>query len=102
MAIRPHQRILKECFQYDRSRRAPHARPTPPRSRAGFLLIDSSLKPVYINDDALEIMNYPDAPGAASSLRKSLLATARGLFSNAEESPAISRIASGRRHYKCR
>jgi DNA-binding CsgD family transcriptional regulator len=102
MATRPHQRILKGWLQQERKRRASHERPSPARSRAGFLLIDSSLKPIYINDDALDILNYPDARGDSGSLRESILATTRALLSDGAESPAISRIASGRRHYNCR
>src|SRR6266478_7622462 len=102
MAIRPHQRILRGWFQQERKRRASHERTAPARTRAGFLLIDSFLKPIYVNDEALSILNYPDAQGDSASFRKSILATSRALLSDAAESPAISRIASGRRHYNCR
>jgi DNA-binding CsgD family transcriptional regulator len=71
----------------------------------GFLLLDASMKPVYINRAAMEILCYPQRPEAYKRL-DAFLSTriAMTLFSaRASQTPVlVSEFLSGRRRYLCR
>ena len=77
----------------------------PPKSAAGFLLLDSSLNPISFNAEAIQILGYPDAFG---SMRSSELLLAGKIRANlmsrqlSGESPFVTEFRSGRRHYFCR
>jgi DNA-binding CsgD family transcriptional regulator len=74
-------------------------------SPEGFLLLDSSLRPIYVNRVAAEILSYPQKPEThknldafLSSKIHSTLFAARGT-----EAPAlVTEFLSGRRRYQCR
>src|SRR5688572_19982025 len=34
----------------------------PPRAAAGFLLLDSSMRPISFNAEAVQVLSYPDRP----------------------------------------
>ncbi len=78
---------------------------TAPKSTAGFLLIDSSLRPVSFNAEAVQILGYPDNVGNLTSsdllltekIRSSLVTRA-----SAGESVFVKEFRSGRRRYFCR
>lgn len=76
-----------------------------PVSSEGFLLLDSSLRPIFVNRLATEILSYPQKPEAHKSLdaflASKILTT---LFSvQGSQVPAlVSKFLSGRRRYKCR
>ncbi len=77
----------------------------PPKTAAGFLLMDSALRPVSFNAAAVEILSYPDKLAnlthsdvlLAAKIRSNLVSRqARG------ESPFVTEFQSGRRRYYCR
>jgi DNA-binding CsgD family transcriptional regulator len=76
-----------------------------PNSVAGFLLIDSSLNPISFNEEATQILSYPDN---LASLRRPgvfLAGRIRSLLINPQassESPFVREFRSGRRRYFCR
>jgi DNA-binding CsgD family transcriptional regulator len=77
----------------------------PPKSAAGFLLLDSSLNPISLNAEAIQILGYPDDPASVRS--SELLITGKirtSLLSQqaSSESPFVTEFRSGRRHYFCR
>jgi len=83
----------------------PKKEESPSKTTAGFLLMDSSLRPVSFNAEAIEILSYPDKhPGLrhsdlllAAKVRSSLVSRqARS------ESPFVTEFRSGRRRYFCR
>jgi len=76
-----------------------------PRSAVGFLLLDSSLRPVAFNAEAIRVLGYPDRlvnvrPAdvfLAERIRESLLNP-----EPSRESPLVAEFRSGRRRYLCR
>ena len=71
-------------------------------ARVGFVLLDSSLKPVFYNVEALRILGYPSGP-----LRTPDAAFLRSVRSFAEQTrgvdvEATTSFVSGRRRYVCR
>lgn len=76
-----------------------------PVSSEGFLLLDSSLRPIFVNRVATEILSYPQKPEAHKNL-DALLANKihATLFSvRGSQAPAlVSEFLSGRRRYQCR
>jgi len=83
----------------------PKKEESPSKTTAGFLLMDSSLRPVSFNAEAIEILSYPDRqPGLrhsdlllAAKVRSSLVSRqARS------ESHFVTEFRSGRRRYFCR
>jgi len=77
----------------------------PPKTAAGFLLMDSALRPVSFNAAAVEILGYPDKLAnlthsdvlLAAKIRSNLVSRqARG------ELPFVTEFQSGRRRYYCR
>ena len=78
-------------------------REVPPKTAAGFLLMDSSLKPVLFNTEAIEILSYPDK--LANLTHSDVLVAARvrsRLLSKKVESPFVNEFRSGGRRYFCR
>jgi len=71
----------------------------------GFILLDASMKPIYVNRVAMEILCYPQRPEAQKRLDAFLSAKiAMTLFSTrASQTPAlVGEFLSGRRRYQCR
>jgi DNA-binding CsgD family transcriptional regulator len=87
--------------------RSPSCQPEglPPRSTVGFLLLDSSLRPIAFNAEAIRILSYPNRlPNVrpadvflAERIRESLLNRQPSC-----ESPLVNEFRSGRRRYVCR
>jgi len=77
----------------------------PPKSAAGFLLIDSSLNPISFNAEALQILSYPDN---LADLKHSDVSLTGKIWSSlisqrpSGESPFVTEFRSGRRRYFCR
>ena len=76
-----------------------------PNSVAGFLLIDTSLNPISFNEEAIQILSYPDnlanlrRPGVFLARRiRSILVTQQ----SSSESAFVTEFRSGRRRYFCR
>ena len=77
----------------------------PPKSAAGFLLIDSSLNPVSFNAEALQILTYPEKLANPRHSEVSLTGTICSSLINRQapgKSPFVTEFRSGRRRYFCR
>ena len=74
-------------------------------STAGFLLLDSSLRPIYANQDAVSILCYPTIPkpskAAMQAIKKRIDSLLRGHLP-APGSPSVVEFPSGRRRYLMR
>ena len=76
-----------------------------PVSSEGFLLLDSSLRPIFVNRVATEILSYPQQPETGKNLdaflSSKILTT---LFSaqGSRDPSLVSEFLSGRRRYQCR
>jgi len=88
--------------------RSPSTKPEtvpPRRSATGFLLLDSSLRPIAFNPEALRVLSYPNelANGRrpdvllAGKIRQPLLRP-----QPPREPPLVTEFQSGRRRYLCR
>jgi DNA-binding CsgD family transcriptional regulator len=74
-------------------------------ARAGFLLLDSSLRPLSFNTEAIRVLGYPDTPAnvrrpdvfLAGKIRSRLMSE-----SASRESPLVTEFRSGGRRYSCR
>jgi DNA-binding CsgD family transcriptional regulator len=78
---------------------------SPPKTKAGFLLLDSSLRPLSVNAEAIEILSYPDKLANLSHHNALLGAKIQsGLVSPEmpDASPLVTEFRSGRRRYFCR
>ena len=71
-------------------------------SEAGFLLLDSSLVPMYVNSDAAQVLCYPQAPkssqAAIMALKKRLRPLLQDRLPNLGR-PSFVEFSSGRRRY---
>src|SRR5437899_8342930 len=77
----------------------------PPKSAAGFLLLDSSLNPISLNAEAIQILGYPDDPASVRSSELLLAGKVRTKLISQQPSgelPFVTEFRSGRRHYLCR
>lgn len=71
----------------------------------GLLLLDSSLKPIYVSEKAVSILCYPERPGKNGHLRSFLGRTIDLLFLRQDESPCPKiphEFVSGKRLYQVR
>jgi len=74
-------------------------------SEAGFLLLDSSLQPIYANQDAVSILCYPTVPKPSKALiqaiKKRIDSLLRGHLPTLG-SPSLVEFLSGKRRYLLR
>ncbi|MGO8788973.1 MAG: helix-turn-helix transcriptional regulator [Terriglobia bacterium] len=74
-------------------------------SDAGFLLLDSSLRPIYANQDAVGILCHPEAPKPSKALmqaiKRRINSLLRGHLPNLG-SPSLVEFTSGKRRYLLR
>jgi DNA-binding CsgD family transcriptional regulator len=71
----------------------------------GFLLLDPSMNPIFVNPAAAQILLYPQKPEAQKNLDSYLASRIRSmLFSErpSNGSALVSKFQSGRRTYLCR
>jgi DNA-binding CsgD family transcriptional regulator len=76
-----------------------------PRSVVGFLLLDSSLRPVAFNAEAIRVLSYPNQLANVRPADVFLAERIRESLFNREpsrESPLVKEFRSGRRRYVCR
>ena len=74
-------------------------------SNAGFLLLDSALKPIYANQDSVKILCYPEIPKDAKALMQAIHKRIDSLLRSnlpTEGSPSLIEFPSGRRTYLLR
>ena len=77
----------------------------PPKSMAGFLLLDSSWEPISFNAEVVRILSYPDDVADLRSLDHFLTEKIRSRLISQEpagESRFVTEFRSGRRRYFCR
>ncbi len=75
------------------------------RSTPGFILTESSLKPVYANTEAIRILAYPQNPSQIGSIDNFLTEKMQSvLMAHLDPSgPAfVTEFSSGKRRYVCR
>jgi DNA-binding CsgD family transcriptional regulator len=78
---------------------------SPPKTTAGFLLMNSALCPVSFNAEAVEILSYPDKLANPTHAQVLLAAKIRSNLVSRRvhgESHLVSEFRSGRRRYFCR
>ena len=74
-------------------------------SSEGFLLLDSAMRPIYVNQVAAEILSYPQKPESHKNLDVFLASKIHStLFAvNGSQTPTmVNAFVSGRRRYQCR
>ncbi len=74
-------------------------------ARVGCLLLDASFEPIYVNDDAIQILTYPKGPRELGSLNGVLAKNIQSRLFDGHAAPQLSpptALLSGRRHYRCR
>ena len=74
-------------------------------SDAGFLLLDSSLRPIYANQDAVRVLLYPDMPKASKAAMQSVKMRVQALLQDhlpTLGAPSLVEFLSGRRRYLLR
>ena len=75
------------------------------KSDTGFLLLNATLKPLYVNPQAEEILFHPEGPTKAKDFADQLASKIHTIVTNGESNGRISicnAFVSGRRHYQCR
>lgn len=87
--------------------RSPSGKPEgrPPRSAVGVLLLDSSLRPIAFNAEAIRVLSYPNQLANVRPADVFLAERIRESLLNREpsrESPLVKEFRSGRRRYVCR
>lgn len=78
---------------------------TPTTSAQGFLLLDSRLRPVAYNSEALQILSYPAKPDSIRQLPQFLSDKVRSALVNGgsfDRPVFVHECNSGRRTYSCR
>ena len=73
-------------------------------SVAGFLLLDSSFKPIYFNNEAIHILAYPERPQKMKSIGPYLANKIGPDLRNrrsSNQSPFLNEFMSGKRRYLC-
>jgi DNA-binding CsgD family transcriptional regulator len=74
-------------------------------SSAGFLLLDASMNPIFVNPAAAEILIYPQKPVTHRNVDSYLASRIRlklFLEQPSDGSPLVPKFQSGRRTYLCR
>ena len=97
-------RVNFHAYQPRNAVKAPAMR-IAPSSAVGFLLLDSSLRPISFNAEAIKVLTYPDPLGdirhpdifLTGKIRSSLLS-----HPPSPESPLVTDFQSGKRRYLCR
>ena len=76
----------------------------PNPSVAGFLLLNSTFKPIYSNTEVIHILAYPERPPNKKSIDGYLANKIREFLnprSSPQSSPFLTELTSGRRRYFC-
>jgi type II secretory pathway predicted ATPase ExeA len=72
---------------------------------AGFVLIDSSFRPVYANPESIKILGYPNSaanPGALDGILAQKILSFLPADFDPSQGSTFTQFQSGRRHYSCR
>jgi DNA-binding CsgD family transcriptional regulator len=68
----------------------------------GFLLLNASLDPIYLNLEVVKILSYPETTRASDFLNGFLRERIRTIFGGGGDLPVPTELISGRRRYVCR
>jgi len=74
-------------------------------SAEGFILLESSFKPIYSSPGAIEILAFPEKPREIKSLDKFVTERIRGVLFKERSDPQlgfVTEFSSGKRRYSCR
>jgi DNA-binding CsgD family transcriptional regulator len=74
-------------------------------ARVGLVLLDSSLRPMYCNSEAISILAYPSEPGKVKLSSAEFSEQIRSIIPrmpSGDEFPLTTFFVSGRRRYVCR
>jgi DNA-binding CsgD family transcriptional regulator len=89
-----------------RSARGDSTKATPAHAPStGFVLVDSSLRPIYANAEAVKILAYPENPRKTRFVERLLVDQVRAIIHKQQGEPESSfrtQLTSGRRRYLCR
>src|SRR5436190_20132560 len=75
------------------------------QSAAGFLLLSTAFKPLYVNPQAAQILFHPEKPAKTRDFAEQLAAKIRTMVANGGPKgrfPELKEFLSGSRHYTCR
>ncbi len=70
----------------------------------GLVLLDDSHKAIYANDEAVQVLTYPNRPGKLKALDRLFVESVLLTLPDEEQptqSPAFKGFLSGRRYYSC-
>lgn len=79
--------------------------PTAQASTVGFVLVDSSLRPIYANSEAVKILIYPESVQNSTAVETLLVQKIRAIFQGLQFGPGSGSrtdFFSGKRRYHCR
>jgi len=96
---------LKQVGKVDSAGANTNSTRLPNRSDAGFLLLNATLKPLYVNPQAAEILSYPERPTKTKDFADKLASKICKMVTNGGPSGRVSdckELLSGSRHYVCR
>src|SRR6266550_7574668 len=96
---------LKQVGKVDSAEANSNSTRLPNSSDAGFLLLNATLKPLYVNPQAAEILSYPERPTKTKRFADKLASKICKMITKAGPSGRVSdckKLLSGRRHYACR
>jgi DNA-binding CsgD family transcriptional regulator len=72
-------------------------------SSSGFLLLNSSMKPIFVNPNAAQILMYPGRIEARDDLSERLASKLEPILFSGQSLPTVvAKFQSGRRSYQCR
>jgi DNA-binding CsgD family transcriptional regulator len=73
--------------------------------RTGFLLLNSALQPLYVNEEAMKIIGYPAAESGSQRIDKVITKIIQSLTLKTRDTlriQTVTHIKFGRRDYTCR
>ena len=71
----------------------------------GLLILDRSFKPIYANNEAVQILSYPSAARKVQSLERTVRSKIKMILPSDEQfgqPDSLTEFISGKRHYMCR
>jgi len=98
-------RKLHQVDKADGPRAVSKATRKPNQPATGFLLLNTALKPLYVNPQATEILFHPEKPAKTKDFAEQLASKIRTMVANGGPTgriPECKEFLSGSRHYICR
>lgn len=95
----------KRIFAFQANQSPARTKVFPPKSGVGFLMVDCSLSPVSFNDEAIQILGYPDNIEKLARSELHLTEEIRSRLKTGQSSDDllfVTEFQSGKRRYFCR